>query len=75
MEKQVRTVKKVLSQLDACCKDISDERAASADKIRVTFRRLQEVLYVRETELISQLDQLTQDELSAQRDKIEIILA
>ena len=78
MEKQSTTVKKVLAVLDARCGEISDQRAATADNIHVTFRRLREVLSVRETELISQLDQLTLrklKDLAAQRDQIETILA
>ena len=78
MEKQVATVKKVLALLDARCGEISDQRAATADNIHVTFSRLREVLNVRETELIGQLDQVTQAKLkglSSQRDQIETTLA
>ena len=78
MEKQVMTIKKALAQLDACCGEISDRRAVTADNIHVTFRRLRESLEVRETELIGQLDQLTQSKLkglAAQRDQIETTLA
>ena len=78
MEKQVMRAEKALAQLDARCGEISGQRAATADNIHVTFRRLREVLDVRETELISQLDQLTQGELkglAAQRDLIETTLA
>ena len=78
MEKQVTIMKKALVQLDACCGEISDQRTATAVNIHVTFRRLQEVLDVRETELISQLDQVTQDKLkglAVQRDQIETTLA
>ena len=78
MEKQVTTIKKALAQLDACCGEISDQRAATAVNIHVTFRRLQEVLDVRETELIGQLDRVTQEKLkglAAQRDQIETTLA
>ena len=78
MEKQVATLKGVLTQLDTRCGEISDKREATEDEIHTTFRRLQEVLNVRETELIHQLHRITQSKLKAlavQRDKIETILA
>ena len=78
MEKQVSTIKKALAELGACCGEISDQRAATAGNIHVTFRRLREVLDVRETELIGELDRVTQEKLkglAAQRDQIETTLA
>ena len=78
MEKQVTIIKKALAQFDTCCGEISDQRAATAVNIHVTFRRLREVLDVRETELIGQLDRVTQEKLkglAAQRDQIETTLA
>ena len=78
MEKQVTIMKETLAQLDARCGEISDQRTATAVNIHVTFRRLQEVLDVRETELIGQLDQVIQDKLkglAVQRDQIETTLA
>ena len=77
MEKQVTTITKALAQLDARCGEISDKRAANKDKVHVTFKRLREVLDVRETELIDQLDGMTQSKLkglAAQRDQIETTL-
>ena len=78
MEKQVTIMKETLAQLDARCGEISDQQTATAINIHVTFRRLQEVLDVRETELIGQLDQVTQGKLkglAVQRDQIETTLA
>ena len=78
MEKQVAIMKGVLAQLDTRCGEISDQREATEVDIHSTFRRLQEVLNVRETELVHQLHQITQSKLKAlavQRDKIETILA
>ena len=78
MEKQVTTIKKALAQFDTCCGEISDQRAATAVNIHVTFRRLREVLDIRETELIGQLDRVTQEKLkglASQRDQIETTLA
>ena len=78
IEKQVTTIKKALALLDTCCGEISNQRAAIAVNIRVTFRRLREILDVREMELIGQLDRVTQEKLkglAAQRDQIETTLA
>ena len=78
MEKQVTIIKKALEQLNACREEISDQRAAIEDNIHVTFRRLREVLKVRETELIAQLHQMTQAKLkglAAKSDQIETTLA
>jgi hypothetical protein len=78
MEKQVTTTKKVLAQLYARREEISDQRAATADNIHVTFKRLRDALDVRETELIGQLDKITQGKLkhlATQTDQIETTLA
>ena len=78
MEGQVTAIEKALAQLDACCGEISDQRAVTEDNIHITFRRLWEVLNVRETELIGRLHELTQEklkDLAAQRDQIETTLA
>ena len=78
MERQLTAIEKALAQLDACCREISDQRAVTEDNIHVTFRRLREVLNVRETELIGRLHELTQEklkDLAAQKDQIETTLA
>ena len=78
MEKQVTTIKKALALIEQCHGEIFDQRAAIEDNIHVTFRRLREVLTVRETELIGQLHTTTQGKLkglAAQRDQIETTLA
>ena len=78
MEKQVTIIKKALEQLNARCGEISGKRAAIEDNIHVTFRRLREVLKVREIELIAQLHKMTQAKLkslAAQSDQIETTLA
>ena len=79
MEKQVTIIKKkALEKLNARSGEISGQRAAIEDNIHVTFRRLREVLKVRETELIAQLHQMTQAKLkglATQSDQIETILA
>ena len=78
MEKQVATLKGVLAQVNTHCGKIHDQRETTEVEIHTTFRRLQEVLNVRETELVHQLHRITQSKLKAlavQRDKIETILA
>ena len=78
MEKQVTTIKKALALIEQCRGEISDQRAAIEDNIQVTFRRLREVLTLRETELIGHLHKTTQGKLkglAAKRDQIETTLA
>ena len=78
IEKQVTTIKKALALIEQCRGEISDQRAAIEDNIHVTFRRLREVLTVRETELIGYLHKTTQGKLkglAAKRDQIEATLA
>ena len=78
MEKQVTTIKKVLALIEQYRGEISDQQAAIEDNVHVTFRRLREVLTVRETELIGQLHKTTQGKLkglAAQSDQIETTLA
>ena len=78
MEKQVMTIKKALALIEQCHGEISNQRTAIEDNIHVTFRRLREVLTVRETELIAHLHKTTQGKLktlAAKRDQIETTLA
>ena len=78
MEKQAVIVKNTLAQIDTSCEEISDQQTATEGDVHATFRRLQEVLSARETELIGQLDQETQGKLkglAVQRDQAETTLA
>ena len=78
LKKQMTTVEKALTQLDMHRGIIEGQQAATEENIRYTFRRLREILSVRETELIGQLHQMTQEKLSGlaeQRDRIETTLA
>lgn len=78
MEKQVTVITKELAQLNKHRDDISSQQATIKDNIQVTFKRLREVLSARETELIGQLHQTTQDKLKGlgmQVDQIETKLA
>ena len=76
VEQQLDTVTKSLQQLDRQCQQITNQREALVRNIHKTIRQLQEALEVRKTELIGQLDQITQRKLktlAAQRDQIELV--
>ena len=76
VEQQLDTVTKSLQQLDTQCQQITDQREALVGNIHKTIRQLQEALEVRKTELIGQLDKITQQKLktlAAQRDQIELV--
>ena len=78
MEKQVAIIKKALALIEQRCGEISDQREAIENNVHVTFRRLREVLTVRETELIGQIHKMTQGKLkglAAKSDQIETTLA
>ena len=76
VEQQLDTVTKSLQQLDTQCQQITDQRETLVGNIHKTIRQLQEALEVRKTELIGQLDQITQRKLktlAAQKDQIELV--
>ena len=78
MEKQVVIIKKALALIEQRCGEISYQQEAIENNIHVTFRRLREVLTVRETELIGKLHKMTQGKLkglAAKSDQIETTLA
>ena len=67
-----------LAQLDARYGEISDQRTATVNTVHITFGRIREILSVKETTLIKQVDRMTQGklkDLAVQRDKIETTLA
>ena len=76
IEQHLEAVSKALHRLDTQCQQITDQREALVGNIHKTIRQLQEALEVRKTELIGQLDQITQQKLktlAAQRDQIELV--
>ena len=78
VEQQLETVMKSLQRLDTQCQKITDQRETLVGNIHKTIRQLQEALEVRKTELIGQLDQITQQKLkilAAQKDQIELVQA
>ena len=78
MENKVTTAKKALAQIESRCRDVSYQQTATAESVHVTFKRLRDVLRVRESELIGQLDQIAQrllKDLAIRKDQIETTLA
>ena len=78
VEQQLDTVTKSLQQLDTQCQQITDQRETLVGNIHKTIRQLHEALEVRKTELIGQLDNITQQKLkilAAQRNQIELVQA
>ena len=78
MKDKLSTVEKVLTQIDTCCGEVSDQQAIIEASIHDSIRRLHEFLDVRKTELISDLHQITQGKLKClaiQRDEVETIQA
>ena len=79
MEKQLTTIKKALTDLDARCEEISDQRATVESSIRTTCSEYSDSPNdSKVAELIDQLHKVTQEKLkslAAQRDQIETIQA
>ena len=76
VKQQLGVVNEAIESLDTRRQQISDQRMAIEANIRKTIRRLQEALEERKTELIGQLDQLTQQKmksLAAQKDEFELV--
>ena len=70
------TVNQALSNFDARSQEIHDQRAAIQADIHKEIDQLHQALEQRRTELIGQLDQLTQHKLkslAAQRDQVELL--
>ena len=70
------TVNQALHTFDASSKEVQDQKAAVQEEIHRKIDQLHQVLEQRRTELIGQLDQLTQHKLktlAAQRDQVELL--
>ena len=70
------TVNQALHTFDARSKEVQDQKAALQEEIHRKIDQLHQVLEQRRTELIGQLDQLTQHKLktlAAQRDQVELL--
>ncbi|ORU94389.1 MAG: hypothetical protein A6F71_09265 [Cycloclasticus sp. symbiont of Poecilosclerida sp. M] len=78
MENQEDVVTKALRELKTHHEEISDQRETIEKNIHIAFRSVREALTVRETELIGQLNHMTQIKLkglAGQIDRIETTLA
>ena len=76
INKQLTSVDEILAQFDKNDREISDQRASIEADIHHTIDRVHQILDIRRTELISQLQQLTQKkqkDLAAQKDQAKII--
>ena len=76
VKEQLSTVNQAIEGLDVRCQQITDQRTTIEANIHETIRQLQEALEGRKTELISQLDRITQqklESLAAQRDQFELV--
>ena len=78
MEEKLAAINEALKQFDKSCEEISDQREVIEANIYDSIGKLFKVLEVRQTELISELHQITQRKLknlATQRDQVEIIQA
>ena len=76
VRQQLSTVNKAVQGLGAVQDQIMDQRAAIEANIQTKVRQLHEALEVRKTELIGELDKMTQQKLktlSIQRDELELV--
>ena len=62
-EEQVADIPQAQAQLDRCSDEICDQWTIIEDKIHATFRKLQEILNIRETELIAKLNKITESKM------------
>ena len=74
VEQHLTSVKGALTELDARCGEINDQRAAIEADIHSKVKRLYDILDARKTELIDNLHKITQRKLkdvAVQRDRME----
>ena len=74
VEQHLTSVKRALTELDAHCGEINDQRAAIEADIHSKVKQLYDILDARKTELIDNLHQITQRKLkdvAVQRDEME----
>ena len=75
-EQQLASVNKALEGLDTLCEKITSQRQDLEVKIKENFHLIHQVLEARQEELITHLDQMTQQKLknvAAQRDQLELV--
>ena len=75
-EQQLASVNKALEGLDTLCGKITSQRQDLEMKIKENFHLIHKALEARQEELITHLDQMTQQKLknvAAQRDQLELV--
>lgn len=78
MEEKCAAIKKAVAKLDEHCGEISHQKIKVEDNIHNTAKQIHQIVDLRKSELIDQLDQLTRgklDDLAGQRDNMETIHA
>ena len=78
VEQQLTTLRKAIESLDARCTAILEQKTAVVAEIGTAITHLQQALEVRKTELVGQVEQMTQqklENLAAQRDELELRIA
>ena len=76
VEQQLASVNKALEGLDTRCGQITAQRQTIETDIKRNIRQIHEALEARQEELITQLDQMTQQKMksqAAQRDQLELV--
>ena len=76
VEQQLASVNKVLEGLDTECVQITHQRQTLETDIKRNIRQIHKALEAREEELLTQLDQMTQQKmksLATQRDQLELV--
>ena len=76
VEQQLASVNKALEGLDTRCGQITDQRQTIETDIKRNICQIHEALETRQEELITQLDQMTQQKmksLAAQQDQLELV--
>ena len=76
VEQQLASVNKALEGLDIRCGQITHQRQTMETDIKRNIRQIHEALEARQEELITQLDQMTRQNmksLAAQRDQLELV--
>ena len=77
VEQQLASVNKALEGLDTRCGQITDQRQSIETDIKRNIRQIYEALEARQEELITQLDQMTQQKmksLATQRDQLQLMV-
>lgn len=78
IEEEIAALKEALTEFEACHREISKQQGTIEERIHTSFRQLRLVLDTRESELIKQLQRMTEEKqcrLAGQRMQVETLLA